>query len=353
MLPRLLLLLTLIVGCAQPAAEPPPVAPSPTATPEPTPVPLPPVVADLHVDTITMMMREEVGWLDGRLEASLPKLDAAGVNVVVQAAWVERGVEDPRGRAIGKLKRIRSMVQQSRKRAAIVTGPEQLEAVLREGRIAVVLMLEGGTGLSDVASLDELRTLGLSVLGMTWSESSPHADSSAEPRSPGGLTDSGRALLGAANDRGMIIDVSHMSDAATREAVELSRAPILASHSNAQALCDVPRNLNDELLALIAGRGGLVGAMFHGPYVVAGRPASRADVVGMVKGLTERIGAEHVGIGSDFDGIITAPTGLAGAEDLPALYGEIDAALGAEAGARVRGSNFLRLWKDVWAARRP
>jgi len=339
---------------ADPAAEPTTTPAEPMPTPEPTPA-LPPLVVDLHLDTVTAMMSGQVPWTDGTLEAPLDALQAGGVNVVVQAAWVPRGVEDPRGVALGKLRRIRAMVEQSRGAAAIVTGPEQLERVVREGRIAVVLSLEGGTALTDgAATLRELQALGLSMVGLTWSESSPYADSSAEPRAgeAGGLTAPGREMVALCNDLGLMLDVSHMSDLATRQTVELSRAPVLASHSNARWLTDVPRNLTRPLVELIAQDGGLVGAMFHGPFVVEGRAATRDDVVAMTLALVEVAGAEHVGVGSDWDGIIKAPRGLAGPRDLP-LFSEDLAAAGLDEGqvAQVMGDSFLTYWKAVQAAR--
>lgn len=346
------LLLCCLTGCSSPAPVPLPPPPA-TPSPSPTPPPLPPVVADLHVDTVTAMLREGAGWSAPALEASLRKLEAGGVNVVVEALWIERGQEDPRGRAIEKLKRVRSAVLQSQRRAGIASSPEQLEAILREGRIAVVLALEGGTALVEgEETLAELRRLGLSMVGLTWSEPSPYADSSSEPRRPGGLTEAGRAAVAWCNRSGVMLDVSHMSDEATRQTVALSAAPVLASHSNARARCDVPRNLPPELLKAIADRGGLVGAMFHGPYVRADRAATRADVVGMIEHLASTLGSEHVGIGSDWDGIIQAPRGLEGADDLPALRADLAAAgLDGPAVAGISGGNFLRFWRDVWAAR--
>ena len=316
--------------------------------------PLPALVVDLHVDTVTAMASKQVSWADPQLEASLPALQAGGVNVVVQAAWIPRAVADPRGVALGKVKRIRNMVLQSGHAAALVTGPDQLERVVRSGRIAVVIALEGGTALTaGRESLEELRSLGLSMVGLTWSESSPYADSSAEPRAEGGgLTELGRQMVKDCNDLGILLDVSHMSDRATAETVALSRAPVLASHSNARALCDVPRNLPDSLLQAIARKGGLVGAMFHGPFVVAGGKASRSDVVKQVKGLVERVGAGQVGIGSDWDGIISCPTGLGGSADLPALRKDLGAA-GLSEGEldSVFGGSFLRLWGAAWEVR--
>ncbi len=329
-------------------------------TPEPTPRPLPPLpdpVVDLHVDTITQIIDQQIDWSSSKLEASLPSLEAGGVNVVVQAAWIPRGVDNPRGVALRKVNGILNLVRRSRGKAALVRGPGQLEAVLRQGRIAVIIALEGGTALTEgEATLRELHELGVSMVGLTWTESSAYADSSAEPRQgeKGGLTEAGRQMVGLSNDLGLMLDVSHMSDRATAQTVALSRAPVLASHSNARALADVPRNLGPELLNAIADKGGLVGVMFHGPFVVKGRGARRADVVGQVTHLVSTIGAEHVGIGSDWDGIIKSPQGLERSARLEELRQDL-----AEAGVvehdlkMVNGASFLRFWRAVEAAKSP
>lgn len=358
-----LLLLLLSVACA----GPPPVladAPGEAAPPAtsdlpvreaPTPDPLNDLLVDLHVDTITAMVENQWSWDDERLESSLPELVDAGVDVIVEAVWIPRDAVDPRRLALDRVKRIRRMIQASRGRAALVTGPDQLAATVREGRLAVVIALEGGTALTDgVASLEELAGLGVSMFGLTWTQSSQYADSSAEPRAgaAGGLTSEGRAMVAACNERGLMIDVSHMSDRATAETVELSQAPVLASHSNAYALAGIDRNLRPELLSALAAKGGLVGVMFHGPFVVKGEPATRGHVVAQARHLVETLGAEHVGLGSDWDGKIQSPLDLTGAPDLPALVADLRRALPPEAASAVTGGSFLRFWGAVRAAAR-
>ncbi|MCO4772461.1 MAG: membrane dipeptidase [Deltaproteobacteria bacterium] len=357
-----LLLLFVAAACSGdgPGEEPPQIVEivDEEATPAPEPLPLPPVpdlVVDLHVDTITQIIDKQLTWDSSLLEASLPSIEVGGVNVVVQAAWIPRGAKDPRGVALRKVNGILNMVRRSRGKAALVRGPGQLEAVLRSGRTAVLIALEGGTALTeDAATLKELQELGVSMVGLTWTESSPFADSSAEPRTgdAGGLTERGRAMVTLCNDLGLMLDVSHMSDKATAETIALSTAPVLASHSNARRLADVPRNLSDDLLTAIAAKGGLVGAMFHGPFVVKGRGADIKDVVGQVQALVETMGADHVGLGSDWDGIIQAPTGLGRASQMADLRTELGAVLSPEQLKAVQGGSFLRYWKAVEAAAR-
>jgi len=347
-------------GCLGSSAEPAPSTaanaasePTPEPTPGPTPDPADDLLVDLHVDTITAMVENHWSWEDERLEASLPELVEAGVDVVVEAIWIPRAAKDPRGLALDRVARIRAMVRGSRGRAALVTGPGQLRAAVREGRLAVVVALEGGTALTEgPKTMHELADLGVAMFGLTWTESSAFADSSAEPRAgdAGGLTEAGRAVVAAANDRGLMLDVSHMSDRATADTVAASRAPVLASHSNAFALAGTARNLRPELLAAIAEKGGLVGVMFHGPFVVKGEPATRAHVVAQATHLVQEIGAEHVGLGSDWDGKIQSPPDLAGAPDLPALVADLEAGLDPSAVRAVSGGSFLRFWDAVRAA---
>ena len=366
-----LLCLSLLFACSGPA--PSGLSKESPATPESAPLlestppsssarsALPPapepkdLLVDIHLDTITAMMEGGVPWTDRSLEASLPELLEAGVDVVVQAAWIPRGDPNPRGTGIGKIRRIRNMVRQSKGQAALVTGPDQLLRVVAEGRLAVVIALEGGTALTAGAdTLKEFRDLGLSMVGLTWTESSPYADSSAEPRSgdAGGLTPEGREIVTLANDLGLMIDVSHMSDRATDETIALSRAPVLASHSNARSICDVPRNLRDSQIRAIAAKGGLVGAMFHGPFVSKGQRARRQDVVRQLQGLVRLAGAEHVGLGSDWDGKIQSPLDLNSPAHFRPLSNDLGTAgMSASEIAGIRGLNFLRFWRAVEAAR--
>jgi membrane dipeptidase len=335
---------------AGPTSRPAPLAAPGPATAAKAATPGPRLLVDLHVDTVTAMEDRDLPWGHASLEAGLPALREGGVNVVVEAAWIPRGDPDPRGTAIRKLTRIRRMVEDSGV-ARVVLSPADLERTVSDGRIAVVLGLEGGTALVDgERTLDELDALGLRVVGLTWTESSPYADSSAEPRSPSGLTPAGREMIGAIARRGLILDVSHMSDAATAEAVARSPSPVLASHSNLRRACDVPRNLPDALARGIAERGGMVGVMFHAPFLRCPGTPTRADAVTQVRLLLAQAGPRAVGIGSDWDGRIRAPGGLASARDLPAFLDDLRAAgIDADTVDAVAGRAFLEFWRRVEA----
>lgn len=213
----------------------------------------------------------------------------------------------------------------------------QLGEVLAGGRTAYAFALEGSHLLEgDVAGVDRLHAAGVRMIGIAhWFQNDFFTDP-AEPvranREPRRLDDrmvlseQGRALVGRLIEKGILIDVSHLRRAAFDEVVALNagRTPLVASHSNARAVCDVPRNLDDSQIRAIAESGGLIGVCLHQPLLVAGeRRAGVADVVDHIDHLRQVAGAAHVAIGSDFEGGITTPSGLGRFADLGKLGEEM------------------------------
>jgi len=162
-----------------------------------------------------------------------------------------------------------------------------------------------------------------------------------------GLTALGRRLVKQIHAQGGIVDVSHASSATLRDVVELARqarVPVVATHSNAAALAPHPRNLTDEELALIASTGGIVGIDFHSRFLARGRPATLHDVVAHIRHAVRVAGAEHVGIGSDFEGGIRPPPGLETVRGFQSLVRALVAAgLSAEDVRGIMSGNALRL----------
>jgi len=137
-----------------------------------------------------------------------------------------------------------------------------------------------------------------------------------------GLTEAGKALVRRAHALGVAVDVSHASDRAVTDVLSLARETggvVVATHSNARALCDHPRNLRDDQLRGIAATGGVIGLNFHSPFVVRGKPANMADVVRQAQHLVRVAGIEHVALGADFEGGIRPARGLEDASHFPDL----------------------------------
>jgi membrane dipeptidase len=209
-----------------------------------------------------------------------------------------------------------------------------------------VLAIENGDALGgQVAALDELYRQGVRMLALTWNSSNVLADG-ALGRDHGGLTDLGRAVLARMEELGMVVDVSHLSERSFWHAMNATRGPIVASHSNASGLHPHPRNLTDEQLRAIAARGGVVGVNFYSGFL--GLP-TLARVLEHIDYMVKVMGVDHVALGSDFDGIPQAPSGLEDASKLPNLTDGLQArGYTTEQIHKILGGNALRVFRRVW-----
>lgn len=196
-------------------------------------------------------------------------------------------------------------------------------AAAEPGRITSFLSIEGaGAFAKDIPRIDYFIERGVRLIGPVHSKNNDLASSATGAKVSHGLTDLGKELCERVYSKGALIDVSHMSDAGFADLVPIAKAhgaPIVASHSNARALADVPRNLTDDELRVIGESGGVVGVNFYGAYVTTKEDAKIDDVVAQVMHMVKVAGVDHVGIGSDYDGGIKPAEGLPDASSLPWL----------------------------------
>ena len=170
------------------------------------------------------------------------------------------------------------------------------------GRPAAILAIENSDALEGSLNvLQMFRQVGVRAIGLTHNPRSLAADGNGEARSGGGLTRFGVGLVGEMNRLGMLVDVSHISEAGFRDVIEIAERPIIASHSNCRALCDHPRNLTDDQIRALARNGGTMGVTFVPQFIDASAPTF-ARLLDHIAHAVEIAGADHVGIGSDFDG---------------------------------------------------
>jgi membrane dipeptidase len=196
----------------------------------------------------------------------------------------------------------------------VVRTVDEIEDCLRNGVMASVLHIEGAEAIDeDMHALEVFYAAGLRSLGIVWSR--PNIFAQGVPlRFPGtpdigpGLADAGKRLVQACNQLGIMIDLSHITEAGFWDVAKLSDAPLVATHSNVHALCNHPRNLTDKQLDAIAESGGMVGINFgvgflreDGKWDAAS--TSLTEIVRHINYLVERIGVDHVGFGSDMDGV--------------------------------------------------
>jgi membrane dipeptidase len=238
-------------------------------------------------------------------------------------------LEDGRNSVVAELAILLKIERASRGSVAICKSVAQIRSAMEREALAVVVHLEGAEAIDgDLKFLEVLYAAGLRSIGPVWSRNNifGHGVPFHFPSSPDlgdGLTVAGEALVKACNDMKILVDVSHMTEKGFWDVARLSKAPLVATHSNAHALCPSPRNLTDRQLAAIRDTEGMVGLNFATCFL---RPdgSMRADtdielMVRQIDYLLEKLGEDHVGLGSDFDGAVV-PEKIGSAAGLPVLF---------------------------------
>jgi membrane dipeptidase len=239
----------------------------------------------------------------------------------------------------------------------IAKSAREAEACVQDGTIAAVLHFEGAEPIRDLDELERDYERGLRSLGLVWSRPNKYAEGvpfrfPASPDTGPGLTSAGRELVRACNRLGILVDLSHLNLRGFFDVAELSEMPLVASHSNAHALCPSTRNLVDEQLDAVAASGGLVGVNFAVGFLREDGQLERdtplETVVRHVDYLVERMGVEHVALGSDFDGA-APPNELADVAHLPALFAALrERGYDDEALTKIAHGNWLRVLRETW-----
>ncbi len=316
-------------------------------------------VLDAHVDTVLALEQgREFGARSGEGHVDLPRLAEGGVRYQVFALFVEPAHKPDRAlaRALHLWDVLRGALERSRDRVRVCTTADDLRQLPPTGHLAAILSVEGGEPIgTDLALLRVLHRIGVRAMGLTWNERNAIADGAGEAAAGGGLTVFGREVVREMNRLGMVVDVSHLCRRSFWDVLDTSGQPVIASHSNARALCEHERNLDVSQIRALAAAGGVMGMNFYARFLHP--EPERADVERLcqhIDHIAGLVGPAHIGLGSDFDGISQTPRGLEDVSRLPALT---DALLGRgyreEDVAGILGGNFLRLFERVWGAAEP
>lgn len=229
---------------------------------------------------------------------------------------------------------VHAMVERYPDALALATTAQDVRAAADAGKVASLLGAEGGHSINE--SLDTLRLLydrGVRYMTLTHNDNNPWADSATDEPGVGGLNDFGREVVAEMNLLGMMVDLSHVAATTMHAALDASTAPVIFSHSNARAICDVPRNVPDDVLERIPGNGGVVMATFVSKFTVNSigewfyngkvgeEPVCTVDdVVTQIEYLREKVGVEHIGLGGDYDGTDLLPEGMHDVSTYPVLF---------------------------------
>jgi membrane dipeptidase len=350
---------------------------------------------DGHNDTMQRVLIEKVD-IGQRLSTGmidLPRLEEGGVHAPFFALWVPMyypGAEAVR-RTLDLRDAAQSVFDKYPDRIELATSARDIERIVKQKKIAAVLTIEGGHQIDDDLSVLRMyRRMGILSMTLTHFRSNHWADSSTGKAEHNGLTDFGKQVVREMNRIGMIVDISHVSDKTFYDALEVSTKPVIASHSSCFVYSDVPRNMKDDMFRALAKNGGVVGVNFSSSFLnqkdaeelkklvtahnqiepnltgaeldayaakeyadqgwnqVKSGAATVEDAAECIDHIVKVAGIDHVGIGSDFDGITSTPQGLEDASKMPNLtlallkrgYTEKDI-------RKIMGENFLRVVKEV------
>jgi len=229
-----------------------------------------------------------------------------------------------------------------------------VESAFGRGRIASMIGMEGGHAIEN--SLGALRgffSMGVRYMTLTHNGTLDWADAANDEHRHGGLTEFGREVVREMNRMGMLVDLSHTSPETMNDALDVAEAPVIWSHASARGVHEHPRNVPDQVLRRLPDNGGVVMITFVPSFVSPGEDATIADVADHIDHVANLAGIDHVGIGSDFDGITTTPVGLEDVSTYPVLFAELSRRGWTEEElAKLAGENVLRAMREAEAVAR-
>ncbi|WP_019856438.1 dipeptidase [Actinopolyspora mortivallis] len=345
---------------------------APSSPTRPGPVGAP--VFDGHND-LPWALREQVGYelarreltadQSGTLHTDLARLEAGGVGAQFWSVYVSTELTGQTAvtATLEQVDCVRALLDRYPERLVAATSVSDVERARQSGRIASLMGAEGGHSIAcSLGTLRALYRLGVRYLTLTHNDNVAWADSATDEPRAGGLTRFGEEVVREMNRLGMLVDLSHTAADTMRDALRVTRAPVIFSHSNARSLCDHPRNVPEDVLRAVPDNGGVVMATFVPKFVLqaaadwersldehlltrgirpldsseeAGRvraefeaehPRPRAtvsDVADQVERLRSVAGIDHVGLGGDFDGTVFTTSGLEDVSGYPALLEEL------------------------------
>jgi membrane dipeptidase len=348
---------------------------------------------DSHIDTIqrVLVMHQDLGKRSRAGHVDLPRLREGGMHAPFFAFWVPvyyEGAEAVR-RTLDLRDSMQSLLDAYPDEIQLAITAADIERIVKAGKVSAFLTIEGGHQIADdLAVLRMYFKLGIRSMTLTHSRNNNWADAATDKPAHNGLTGFGKEVVREMNRLGMVVDVSHVSDKTFYDALDVTTKPVIVSHSSMRALSDVPRNVTDEMLRALAKNRGVIGINFGEGFInprdaealrsairietsapgLTGRAldeyaaadvhklfGARVEVAATVEDVADHIdhavkiaGIDHVGIGSDFDGVSGPPNGLEDVSKMPMLiavllrrgYAERDV-------KKILGENCLRVIREV------
>jgi membrane dipeptidase len=357
------------------------------------------IIIDTHADTPQTMLEEGYDLADpaSPYMISIPKMRAGHLGAEFFSIWVDVTwpKQDLIHRALDLIDVTDQQVARHPDLLGLASTADDIERLHREGKIAVLMGVEGGHQIEgDLRVLDIFYHLGVRYMTLAHTKNDELGDSSGDKPEWKGLSPLGRQAVARMNQLGMMVDISHVSDGTFYDALAVSKAPLIASHSSCRALCKAPRNMTDDMIRALAKNGGVMDINFYSGflsqayhdafakiekqvdaqvaeararYAKQGKRLSYPEEVRIEQRLTKDLpvpsytaiadhidhavkvgGIDHVGLGSDFDGIDTPPRGMEDVSKIPALVSELARrGYSEEDLEKILGGNVLRVMREV------
>ena len=357
------------------------------------------IVVDTHDDTTQRFLDGDFDLAPRNASGSIdiPRMKEGGLGAIFFSVWIPSKITGPLAvkRALDQIDAVREQVRKHSGDLALATTAAEVREARQDRKIAALLGVEGGHMIdSDLGVLRSYAALGVRYMTLTHSGNVEWADASTDKAVHNGLSNFGKDVVREMNRLGMMVDVSHVSDKAFYDALEVSKAPLIASHSSCRAICEAARNMTDDMIRALAAKGGVMQINYHvgflsqefrsaekahpeleqaialeiqnrcgdkegcqliegdkitREYVLQGK-LPRVDWTKIIEHIDHAVkvaGVDHVGLGSDFDGA-NMPFGMEDATKLPQIteallrkgYSEGDV-------RKILGENTLRLMTDV------
>ena len=358
------------------------------------------IVVDTHDDTTQRFLEGKFDLGERHKDGSIdiPRMKEGGLGAIFFSIWMPGTITGPEAvkRALDQIDAVRQQVAKHPDEMVLARTAEEVRTAHREGKIAALMGVEGGHMIAgDLGVLRTYAALGVRYMTLTHSVNDEWADSSTDKPSHNGLTDFGKDVVREMNRLGIIVDISHVSDKTFYDALAVSKAPMIASHSSCRAICDAPRDMTDQMIKDLAAKGGVIQINYHvgflsqefrnaetsdpqinksiaaevdrrcakddegcqliegdkitREYVAAGKlpRVEWTKIIEHIDHAVKLVGADHVGLGSDFDGA-NMPYGMEDATMLPKITDALLAKGYSESDVKkILGENTLRVMAEA------
>lgn len=323
------------------------------------------------------------------LHTDIPRIREGGLKAQFWSVYIPSEHPSPARTVVEQIDIVHRMIEKYPETFALALSAEDVERATRDGKVASLIGIEGGVAIeNNLALLRAFHRLGARYMTLTHNKTLDWADAATDKPQSDGLSPFGERVVREMNRLGMLVDLSHVAPSTMTDALRVSKAPVIFSHSSARALCDVPRNVPDEVLKMLPKNGGVVMVNFYSGFLVPGARAkinakteelkarhgdkdeeerafqtwmktaveargTVATAVDHIEHIIKVAGVDHVGLGSDFDGINMWPVGLEDVSDFPRITEELLRRGHSEGDVhKVLGGNALRAFRQAGEAAR-